>query len=192
MCTQAENFNDDDNATKDGHSDSVMVGLRIDVFQDVKAMKERTVDFEVSTIIGTETKIVKQVSSWRQAGITWVRVGPRAAALTPNTSDELSWDHAKARSLADGTAIYLVLNRLDIPYDIEELVEGISHETGVENLNNAVMNSADRNLPSLGEPEFVWTVLYQSMTQKSVKLGDYVIKVECVKTRCEFIERDTV
>ena len=42
-------------------------------------------DIEVSTIIGTETKI------------TWVR-------LKPNTADELSWDRAEARSLADGIA----------------------------------------------------------------------------------------
>ena len=28
MCTQAENFNDDDNATKDGHSDSSEVEYR--------------------------------------------------------------------------------------------------------------------------------------------------------------------
>ena len=82
--------------------------------------------------------------------------------------------------MAGATAIYLVLNRLDIAYDIEELIEGICHETVVENLNNAVMNSADKKLPSLGEPEFAWTVLYQAMTQKSVKLGDYVIKVHCV------------
>ena len=38
-------------------------------------------------------KIVKQVSSWKLAA--WVRVGLKAAALTPNTaantSDELSW-----------------------------------------------------------------------------------------------------
>ena len=79
--------------------------------------KEHEVDIKVSTIMGTEAKIVGQVSSWKPAGITWVRVGLRAAALTPNTaankSDKLSWDQAKARSLAGGTAIYLVLNRLD-------------------------------------------------------------------------------
>ena len=54
---------------------------------------------------------------------------PRAAALTPNTSDELSWDHATARSLADdGIAIYLVFNGLDIAHDIEELIEGRESE----------------------------------------------------------------
>ena len=87
---QAEDMNDNFNATKDGHTDSVMVELRIDVFQDVKEIKEHKVDLKLSTIIGTENKIVKQVSSWRQAGITWVRMEPRAAVLTPNTSDELS------------------------------------------------------------------------------------------------------
>ena len=148
-----EDLNDDDNATKDGHSDSFMVELRIDLFQDAKALKEHKVDCEVSTTIGTETKIVTHVSSRRPAGITWVR-------------DGLSFDHAKARSLAGGTAIYLVLYRLDIAYDIEKL---IGHETVVENLNDAVMNSADKKLPSLREPEFVWTVLYPVVTQKSVR-----------------------
>ena len=78
-------------------------------------------DIEVSTIIGTETKIVKQVSFWRPAGITWVR-------LKPSTADELSWDRAKARSLAGGIAISLVLRGLNIANDIEELIERIGHE----------------------------------------------------------------
>ena len=73
--------------------------LRIDVLQDVKMKKEHKVGIKVSTIIGTEAKIVKQVSSWRPAGITWVRVEPRTAALTANTvantSGETSWDRAK-------------------------------------------------------------------------------------------------
>ena len=55
--------------------------------------------------------------------------------------------------MANGAAIYLVLNRRDIANDIEELIEGIGHETVVENLNNAVMNSADKKLSNLGEPE---------------------------------------
>ena len=46
-------------------------------------------------------KIVRQVSSWKPDGITWVRVELGAAALTPNTaankSDELSWDQAEVR-----------------------------------------------------------------------------------------------
>ena len=37
----------------DGHSDSSMVELRIEVFQDVKVIKEHKVDIEVSTTIGT-------------------------------------------------------------------------------------------------------------------------------------------
>ena len=41
---------------------------------------------------------------------------PKAAAL--------SLDHTKARSLADGIVICLVLNRLDIAHDIEELIGG--------------------------------------------------------------------
>ena len=103
--------------------------LKIDVLQDANAMKEHKVDIKVSTIIGTEAKTVKQVSSWKPA---WVRVDPRAAPLTPNTaantSDELSWDRAKARSFAGGAAICLVLNRLNIACDIEELIERIGHE----------------------------------------------------------------
>ena len=35
----AEDLNNDDDASMYGHRDSVMVELRIDVFQDVKAMK---------------------------------------------------------------------------------------------------------------------------------------------------------
>ena len=80
-----------------GHRDSFKVDLRI-VFQDVKEHKG---DIKVSTIIGTEAQTVKQVSSWKPSGITWVRVEPRAVALTSNTavnkSDELSWDRAEAR-----------------------------------------------------------------------------------------------
>ena len=151
-------MNNDDDASMYGHSDSFMVELRIDVFQDVKAMKEHKVDIKVSTIIGTEAKIVKQVSSWRPAGITWVRLEPRTTRTTRNTSDEVSWDRAKARSLAGGTAIYLALNRLDIAYDIEELIEGIGDEAVAENLNDAGMKSANSEVSS-EEPEFVWTVL---------------------------------
>ena len=81
--TKAEELNDDDDANMYGHNDSFMVELRIDAFQDVTAMKEHKMDIEVSTIIGTDAKIVKQVSSWRPAGITWVRGKPKAAALTP-------------------------------------------------------------------------------------------------------------
>ena len=62
---EAEDWNDNDNASTEVHSDRVRVELRIDVFQNVTSMKEHQVDIEVSTIIGTETKIVKQVSSWR-------------------------------------------------------------------------------------------------------------------------------
>ena len=35
---------------------------------------------------------------------------------------------------------------LDIAYDIEELIERISHETVNENLNKAVMENSDVNL----------------------------------------------
>ena len=99
----------------------------------------------------------------------------RAAALTPktaaNTSDELSWDRAKARSLAGGIAIYLVLDRLDITCDIEELIERIGHEAVSENLNDAGMNSKNSEVHS-EEPDCVWTVLCQAMAQKSVRKTD--------------------
>ena len=193
---EAEDWNDNDNASTEVHSDRVRVELRIDVFQNVTSMKEHQVDIEVSTIIGTETKIVKQVSSWRPAGITWVR-------LKPNTADELSWDRAKARSLAGGIAISLVLHGLNIAYDIEELIERIGHESVAEDRNNAGMNSTNSEANS-EEPECVWTVLCQAMTQESVRkaytgwtdqdsedqtcfncvtvgLGDRVINVECTK-----------
>ena len=45
------------------------------------------------------------------------------------------------RSLAGGIAIYLVLDRLEIAYDIEELIERIGHEAVSQNLNDARMNS---------------------------------------------------
>ena len=81
---------------------------------------------------------------------------------------------------------------LDIAYDIEQLIEGISSETVVENLNNALMNSADKKLPSLGEPEFVWTALCQAMTQKSVREADTIWTNQkcfsCVTVRCGDVE----
>ena len=98
----------------------------------------------------TEAKIVNRVSSWRPAGITWVRLEPRTTRTTRNTSDELSSDRAEARSLAGGRAIYLVLNRLDIAYDIEELIERIGHEAVAKNLNDAgSANSGVRKRQSL-------------------------------------------
>ena len=116
------------------------------MFQDLKTMEEHKVDTEVSTIIETEAKIVKQVSSWRLAGVTWVRLENTAATTKTmrNTSDELFWDRAKARSVAGGIAVYLVLDRPDIAYDIEELIKRIGHERVAENLNNAVMNSTKK------------------------------------------------
>ena len=107
----------------------------------------------------------------------------------------------KARSVAGGIAIYLVLNRLDVPNDIEELIESIGHERVAANLNNAVMNSTNSEVNS-EEPNCVWTDLSQAMTQKSVRkvytnptdqdsedqkcfncvivrIGDRVMNVEC-------------
>ena len=73
----------------DEDSDSFMVAWRMDI--------------KSATIIETATKIVKQVSNWRSVGITWV-------GLKPNIANELSWDRAQPRSLADGTETYLVGN----------------------------------------------------------------------------------
>ena len=73
--------------------------------------------------------------------------------------------------MAGGTAIYLVFNRLNIAYDIEELIERIGHEAVSENLNDAVMNSTNSEVSS-EKPEFVWTVLCQAMMQKSVRKAD--------------------
>ena len=80
---------------------------------------------------------MKRVSSWRSAGVKWARLEQsRAAALTPNTAattritrdtlDELSWERAKVISLAGGIAIYLVLNRLNIAYNIYRANRDIS------------------------------------------------------------------
>ena len=97
----------------------------------------------------------------------------------------------------------LVLNRRDFACNIEELIERIGHETVVENLNNAVMNSTNPEVNS-EEPECVWSVLCQAMTLKSVRksdtnrtdrdsedqkcfscvtvrIGDRAINVECTK-----------
>ena len=84
---RAEALNDDDDACMYVHGDDFKVELRIDVFQNAKVMSEHKVDIEVSTIIAlgqnTGANIVKQLSSWRSAGITWVRLEhSRAAALT--------------------------------------------------------------------------------------------------------------
>ena len=58
--TKAEDGNDDDNASTEVQSDSFRVELTIEVFPNVKSMKEHRVDVEVSTVVGTETKIVMQ------------------------------------------------------------------------------------------------------------------------------------
>ena len=56
--------------------------------------------------------------------------------------------------MAGGTAIYLVLNRLNIAHDIEEFTERIGHEAVSENLNDAMMNSTNSEVSS-EKPEFV-------------------------------------
>ena len=170
----AEDLNGDDDASTYLHSDSFMLELRIEVFQGVKSDEgaqsgHRGPDRQASLILETSWYHVGQIGTESSSADA-----PNTATTrtTRNTSDELSWDRAKARSLAGGTAIYLVLNRRDFAYNIQELIERIGHETVVENLNNAVMNRVDKKLPSSEEPEFVWTVLCQAMTQKSVRKAD--------------------
>ena len=133
MYHKAEDLNGHD-ASMYVHGYDFMVEVRISVFQDVKVMLEHKVGLEALTINGigqnTKAKIVKRVSSWRPADITCVRLEQSRAAAqtlstaptrtTRNTSDELSWERAKAISLAGGTAIYLVLDRLDIAYNLRE------------------------------------------------------------------------
>ena len=119
---KAVDGNVDDNASTEVHSDSFRVEWTIEVFQNMTSMTEHKVDVEMSTII--ETKI------------TWVR-------LNPDASDELSWDRTKARSLAGGIAVYLVLDWLNIACDIEELTERMSHEAVAKHLNGAGKNSAN-------------------------------------------------
>ena len=63
---------------------------------------------------------------------------------------------------------HLVLKRLVIADDSQELIKSICHET-VENLNKAVMNNTNSDVNSgvsSEEPEFAWTVLCQAMSQK--------------------------
>ena len=133
----AEYWDVDDSASAVVCRESFMVASRIDVFQNVEALKEHKVDSALATIVGAKTMIAKQVSDCRPAGITWVRLEPRAAVLpvtaastrtTRITSNGLSWDRANPRSLAGGMVSYLVLKRLVIAYDSEELIEGGGHE----------------------------------------------------------------
>ena len=53
----------------------------------------------------------------------------------------------------------------------KSLIERIGYEAVVENLNDAEMNGTNSEVSS-EKPEFVWTVLCQAMTQKSVRKAD--------------------
>ena len=105
---KVEDLNDDD-ASRCVHDNEFMMELKTDGFQDVKVMSEHEVEINASIIIGTgqdtHTKVVKQVSSWRPAGITLVSMEQwRAAELSTNTdattktmrntTDEFSWERA--------------------------------------------------------------------------------------------------
>ena len=86
----------------------------------------------------------------------------------------------KARSVAGGAAIYLVLDWPDFSFYIREakhigyeaLVERIVHDAVAANLTKAVMNSVNKKLSSLEEPEFTWTVPCHEMMQTSVRKND--------------------
>ena len=86
------------------HGDDTMVELRVDVFQEVKAMLEHKVDINVISIIGpgqgTEAKIVKRILSWSPAGFTW-KANPK------HTRDLTAWaglEPSKAAAPSPGTA----------------------------------------------------------------------------------------
>ena len=168
---KVEDLNDDD-ASMYVHGNEFTVELRTDGFQDAKVMSEHEVDMNASIIIGTgqntHTKVVKQVSSWRPAGITLVRMEQsRAAELSTNTdattktmrntTDEFSWERAEARSvdgvIEDTACSIHKANRIGY----EALIERIIPETVDVNTINIVMNSADKKLSSSEESEFVWT-----------------------------------
>ena len=75
-----------------------MVESRIDVFQDVEAMLEHTVDINVISII--EAKIVKRIQSWSPAGSTW-KANPKHAR------DLIAWvglEKSKAAAPSPATA----------------------------------------------------------------------------------------
>ena len=81
---KAVDGNDDDNANTEVPSDSFRVEWTIEVFQNVTSMKEHDVDIEVSTIVGTETKI------------TWVRLNPNASdepRLGSSLGEIIGWWH---------------------------------------------------------------------------------------------------
>ena len=129
-----------------------MVESRIDVFQNAEVLNEHKVDSALATIVGAKTKIAKQVGDCRPAGITRFRLEPRGAVLpdtaastrtTRNTSNGLSWDRANPRSLAGGMVSYLVLKRLVIAYDSEELIEGGGHEFPSPNYKMVFGNLGD-------------------------------------------------
>ena len=73
---------------------------------------------------------------------------------TRNTSGELSWERETNR----------------IGY--EALIERIVHDAIAANLTKGEMNSVNKKLSSLEEPEFTWTVLYHDTKQKSVRKDD--------------------
>ena len=211
---------------------------KIDVFQDVKAILEHKVDIKVLAIIGpgqgTEAKIVKRVLSWSPAGFTW-KGNPKHArdliawagleqskAATPspgtaataktmrNALGELSWDRAKAVSLAGGTATSLALDRPDIVCSIRRANQDIAKP---KVRTEARLKRVARYL--LGEPELIWTFLSQNMLSKLVvrtdanwtgldvedqqclscvvvRFGDHVHRCCLCKTRRGCIERTRV
>ena len=128
-------------------------------------------DINVSTIIGTEAK----VSSWRPAGITWSEWSRERQHRRRTLLQTHRMRHPGIAQKRDHGLVVLQTVSCSIGwtvYDVEDVIERIGDEAIAENLNNAVMNRADKKLPSSAEPEFVGTMLCQTSTQKSVRKAD--------------------
>ena len=95
---------------------------------------------------------------------------PGTAATTKtmrNALEELPWDRAKAVSSSGGTATDLALDRPDIAYSIRRSNQDISQP---KVRTEARLKRVARYL--LGEPELIWTFLYQEMPSKLVVRTD--------------------
>ena len=130
-----------------------MVESRVVVFQDVKTMSEHEVDINVISIIGpgqgTEAKTVKRVLSWSLADFTW-KANPKHAR------DLIAWaglEQPKAAAPSPGTA---ATTNQDIAKPKVR--------------TEARLKRVARYL--LGEPEVIWTFLYQEMPTKVVVRTD--------------------
>ena len=161
--------------------DSFTVEWKMDVFQDVKALTEHSLDIKSATITETVTKIVKQVSKRKPAGITWVRLEPKAAVLTPNTAATTRTTRNTLMSCPgiaqrrDHRLVAWKTTSCSRGWALPMRAKGGSSESvtrqSKENLNQAVMNDTNSDVNSgVGseEPEFVWALLCQATTHEPV------------------------